>query len=511
MSCFSWRSRWSKQARRPVARPAAAYGFARVDVLRLLFIVLVLALALRLNQPAQAAAADLRAGAATVDITPRHVPIRTAGNLTLTVVSNIHDSLHVRALALHDGATALVLGTVDSCMVAREDLDRAKSMASRLTGIPVEHMLLSSTHTHTAPAVYGCHGNDAEPEYREWLVPRISQCIVEAWKNLQPARIGWARQDLPKFVHCRRWLMQPGSALHPDPAFTGCPSNQVMMNPGYANTNKIRPVGPVDPAVTVLSVQTRDGRPLSVLANYSTHYASAPSDQISADYFGEFCEQLGRKLNAAERNPPFVALISNGTSGDANCIDATQRDWVVTPKLVAEAVVEATLRAMDTISYQDRVPLGAIQTELALAVRLPTPTQVERARRFLADQVIGRPTRTWEENYARETVLLSEWPASKRLLLQAMRIGEFGVGAIPCETYGATGLELKRTSPFALTMIVGLANGYHGYLPPPDQFPFGEYTTWRARTSYLSTNAEPQIRQQLARLLYQAHSASQKP
>src|SRR5262245_5594702 len=113
--------------------------------------------------PAYSAPGPLRAGAALVDITPTNLPIRTAGNLTLTVVNKIHDPLHSRALVLDDGVTRLAIAVVDSCMIAREDLDVAKAAASRETGIPVADMLICSTHTHTAPAAYGCHGNDAEP------------------------------------------------------------------------------------------------------------------------------------------------------------------------------------------------------------------------------------------------------------------------------------------------------------------------------------------------------------
>ena len=75
------------------------------------------------------------------------------------------------------------------------------------------------------------------------------------------------------------------------------------------------------------------------------------------------------------------------------------------------------------------------------------------------------------------------------------------MAAVPCETFSITGLTIKKESRFPLTMVVGLANGYHGYLPPPDQFPLGGYTTWRARTSYLETNAEPKIRGVIAELL----------
>ncbi len=45
-----------------------------------------------------------------------------------------------------------------------------------------------------------------------------------------------------------------------------------------------------DPDVTILSVQTRDGRPLALLGNYSTHYAGAPA--LSADYFAVFASEI---------------------------------------------------------------------------------------------------------------------------------------------------------------------------------------------------------------------------
>jgi neutral ceramidase len=452
-----------------------------------------------------ATAAEFRAGAAAVDITPTNLPIRTAGNLTLTLVNKIHDPLHSRALVLDDGATRLVIAVVDSCMISREDLDEAKSAAARVTGVPVEHVLISSTHTHTAPAVYGCHGNDAEPAYRAWLIPRITESIVQAWRNLRSARVGWGKSELPTFVHCRRWVMQPGAAIHPNPAFTGQPTNLVMMNPGHANPNKVRQTGPVDPAVTVLSLQTPEGKPLALLANYSTHYANAPSREISADYFGEFCNVIAKELKANELNPGFVALMSNGTSGDANCSDFMKTNWVVNPVIVAKAVAAAAMQALAAVKYHDWVPLAAVEKRVTFNVRLPTKEQIAEAREFLATEVGDRPTRTWEENYARETTLMSDWPATKELKLQAFRIGDFGIDGIPCETYGSTGLAIKKGSPFAVTMVIGLANGYHGYLPPPDQFPLGGYTTWRARTSYLEMGAEPKIVKTVIELMNQAN------
>lgn len=186
----------------------------------------------------------------------------------------------------------------------------------------------------------------------EFLIPRIARAIIEAWQNRVPARIGWGKGDCAQFVHCRRWIMQPGTAQHPPVAFTGQATNIAMMNPGYGNTNKIRPTGPVDTAVTVLSVQTADGKPLGLLANYSTHYAGVAEGGLSADYFGEFCRVMAKELGM-EEGKPFVALMSNGTSGDANCIDFTKPNWKNDHFMVARAVADAALVALKGVRYQD--------------------------------------------------------------------------------------------------------------------------------------------------------------
>ena len=477
--------------------PETRKSLSHLEILAGLFTLFAMIMAAPL---CQAAPAVFRAGAAMVDITPTNFPIRTAGNLTLTIATKALDPLNVRAIVLDDGRTQVAIAVVDSCMVDRETMDAAKSAASRVTGIPVEQMIVSSTHTHTAPAAYSCHGNDAEPGYVAFLIPRIAEAITTAWRNRVPARVGWGKGDCPQFVHCRRWIMQPGTAQNPPAAFTGQATNLAMMNPGYGNTNKIRPTGPVDTAVTVLSVQTAAGKPLALLANYSTHYAGVSEPGLSADYFGEFCRVMAKDLGV-EEGEPFVALMSNGTSGDANCVDFTKPNWKNDRFMVSRAVADAALVALKEARYQDWAPLAMAERKLSLKVRRPSPTDVATAREYMAKNVGDRPTRTWEENYARETVKMADWPAKKEIKLQALRIGDFAIGTSPCETYGSTGLAIKQASPFALTMVMELANGCNGYLPPPDQFPLGGYTTWRARSSYLEVGAEPKIRDGVVSLL----------
>tara|TARA_Y100001934_G_scaffold274497_1_gene366993 strand:- start:505 stop:1902 length:1398 start_codon:yes stop_codon:yes gene_type:complete len=459
-----------------------------------------LLLALVLLYTTRPAAGEFTAGASAIDCTPTNLPVRVAGSIRETWKNKITDKLHVRCLLLNDGDNTIVMGTVDTCLMGRPMLDEAKEKARQLTGIPVANILISATHAHSAPAVMDAHGTLPHPQYRAYLTGRITEAIVEAHRNQRPAEIGWAVSKCPEYVFCRRWLMKPGTAF--SIPFTDAKTNLAQMNPGNKNANKIRPTGPADPDVTVLMVRGIDGRPISLLANYSTHYAGAPD--VSADYFGVFAQEIAKRLNATGQSPPFVGLISNGASGDANCNNVKSEVRNKYDRfIVANAVVDAAMDAVGKMKFEKSVPIRAAEKELSMLVRKPTDAEVRDAQAFLDEHQKDGKVKNWPDDYARETVLLSKWPDRHAFKVQVLRAGDFAFAATPCEMYGSTGLKIKQDSPFKTTMVVGLANGYSGYLPPPDQFQYGGYTTWRARTSMLEHQAEPKIRSELSRLMKQ--------
>jgi neutral ceramidase len=89
------------------------------------------------------------------------------------------------------------------------------------------------------------------------------------------------------------------------------------------------------------------------------------------------------------------------------------------------------------------------------------------------------------------------------LILQALRIADLAIAAIPCEVFVEIGLEIKKKSPFATIFTASLANDYNGYLPPPEHHRLGGYETWRARSSYLDIDASTRIVEQQLELLQQ--------
>lgn len=463
----------------------------------------LLALALVVGMSPAATAADkvFRAGAFAQDITPKKWPISVNGGMQDRQATAAHDPLHARCLVLDDGASRIALVVCDSCMIPRELLDAAKQRASKATGIPMERMLISATHAHTAPTVAGVFQSEPDPDYPQYLVAQIARGIERATANLQPARIGWGVGKDPTQVFNRRWKVKSG-AFGPDPFDRT--TDTVKMNPGHQHPGLIEPAGATDPDVSILAVETLDGKPLAVLANYSLHYVGGVPP-LSADYFGAFAERIGQLLDAPKTNPAFVGILSNGTSGDINNINygapaLGKRQPYEQCRIVADSVAQAALKAYRQIHFRTHVPLAMVETEIELGVRLPSAADLKRAEEILAAAPPGE-LKKQPEIYARETVLLAKYPPTVKARLQALRIGELGIVSSPCETFVETGLEIKRRSPMKPTFVIELANGYNGYLPTPQQHQWGGYETWRARSSYLEENASVKITQTLLELL----------
>ncbi len=423
----------------------------------------------------------LRAGAAVVDITPKAFPLNMPGGFSANMAESAHDPLNARALVLDDGTTTLAMVVVDNLGAGPEVLDEAKEIAAKKTGMAVDKMLISSTHTHSGPSVGTRENAPANAiAYRRVIVDGIAESIIRAHAALRPAAVGAAAQPLPTQVFNRRWYLKPGKMpLNPYGKL-----DAVKMNPGTSPDVLDHPAGPTDPDITILSVQDAKRKPLALFANYSLHYVGgAPHGQMSADYFGEFARVMPSRLGGGEN---FVAMMSNGTSGDINNIPfgitRPPREPFEQIRIVAQEAADAAWLAHRKIGkHRSDVRLGMLQREITLNYRRPTEEQLTAAKAVVAikDKEAIEKLPRLAQNYARGTVAAAE-RAEKTITVkvQAIRIGDFAVCGFPFETFAETGLDVKKRSPFPQTMVIGLANGRHGYLPTPAQHKLGGYETW---------------------------------
>jgi len=450
------------------------------------------------------AAPSLQAGAATSNITPPLGTLRV-GSFTPYPTEHVHDELHARCLVLDDGTTTLALVVCDVLGLHRSVSLEARRLIEEATGIPPSNVMISATHTHSAGNALGQSRYTNEQmldDYQLFLARRIADGVRRAQNLLRPAEIAFGSVNVPEPLLNRRWFVREGEGREN-------PFGKIerVWKTGAPNDDFTEPAGPIDPAVSFVALREVGGRPISVYAAYSLHYAgdSGPA-HISADYFGMFCEALKRLQSTPEADPPFVALMANATSGDVGLNQARYRKsgsggYYQRTAAVGNEVAAKVNAALAKAAWKDHAELDARFREADLAWRTIEPELLTWAKDVEAvaprlpegDLPIAArwpTTKEWVSrlSYAGRVQLLAQVEQPAKVPLQVLRIGDICIATTPCETYAEIGLEFKRRSPFAQSFMVQLNHGYLGYLPTPPQFEYGEYSTWPG-TNYLEPQA----------------------
>jgi neutral ceramidase len=443
----------------------------------------------------------LQAGAAAIDVSPQHFPVNMLGQFYENFAETAHDPLYARAIVLKNDQSCIAMVVVDNLGVDPAVIEAAKQLAAKQTNIPTHRIMVSSTHTHTAPPTAITTAGTTAAKYRELMINGIAESIVQAHQNLRAVEFGFNAKPLADEVFNRRWHLKPGKMpLNPFGEL-----DQVKMNPGNNTSTLDRPAGPTDPDITIISLRDAKHKPYSLFANYSLHYVGAvPRGGVSADYFGEFARLMPIRLRASA---DFVAMMSNGTSGDINNIPfgstRPPRERFEQIQIVAQKSSDVAWHAYQEIpEHKTHVALNMLQREITLRYRKPTAEQLERAKSILkiTDQTELDRLPRLAVPYANRTVIAAARPETVNVKIQVIRIGDLGICCIPFETFVEIGLELKQRSPLPQTMVISIANGRYGYLPTPAQHRLGGYETWLG-TNIVQKNASVLLTTNLLEML----------
>lgn len=455
--------------------------------------IFALFLSLASTFAADSASPPLRAGATVSDITPG-LGENIVGGFSPFPSKNIHDELKARCIVLDDGRTKIALVVCDLLGFHRSLSVEARRQILAQSGIRPENVLISATHTHSASSALGPPGYRTETEgqldeYQKFVARRIADGVQRAVNALRPAEVAFGRVDVPEHVFNRRWFMKEGTTP-PNPFGK---IDKVKMNPPGGSPNLVEPAGPTDPTVSFVALREPGGKPIAIYSAYSLHYVGGVgSADISADYYGVYCESLKKRLTGDDENSKFVAAMANGTSGDINNINfktpRPSKPAYAQMQYVANDVAAKVAEAYQNLQWSGTAPLTSKYRDLEVAWRQIGPDLLKWAKEMEAKGKSGENKDVIAQSYAGRVQRLAEAFGPTRMPLQVLKIGEICIGSSPCETFAETGLEFKKRSPFAKSFMVELSHGYLGYLPTPRHFELGGYETWPG-TNYLEPQA----------------------
>lgn len=446
---------------------------------------------------AASAHAQLRAGAAAVDITPPPgAPM--PGYYYNRGGDGVHDPLHAKAMVLEHGGAKAALVSCDLISLPAAIVNDARARIERATGIPRTHIMISATHTHTGalllsgPTRYNLEGEALAlaQRYSASLPERIAEAVVKASAALRPARARAGAGHEPALTFNRRFLMTDGS---------------IAWNPGKRNPRIVRPSGPIDAEVPVVWIEDEKGEALAAYVNYALHLDTVGGTQVSADY-----PYTLSKLLSAAHGGSLVTLFTIGAAGNLNHLDvSTSRPQ----KGHGEAARIGTVLAAEVLKTAWKADpaagerVQAATTVVPLPLREFTAEELEWARKTAA--TFGRKDAAPFNDLVRASRITDVAARAGKPLEAEVQVVALGsdvawVG-LPGEIFTELGQAIKLASPFRRTIVVGLANASLGYIPHRKAYAEGAYEVVSARCAEGSGEL---LVDKAVELLLQLHAAA---
>lgn len=403
-------------------------------------------------------AADLRASAAKVDITPAlpqwllgYGPRKSTG---------VHDRIYHRVIALDDGHTQFFLVSSDLCLFSPELYDQVAGALRKAMGIDRKQFWWSVTHTHSAPEVgppgvykvllKGRSDHEWDRDYTEQISASLVKAVGQARAGLEPARLR-----------------------------TGVGMSMANINRRARDVDGkislgLNPEGPVDRQIGLIRLERSDGSLIGLAANYAIHgtVLSGSNTAISGDAPGTVTEYLEKVLGAP-------VLFLNGAAGNAAPI------YSVYPTPAAGHLSEFRVLLGDRILQANKL---LAKGSAEVTIRLDE----------LFVETALKPGLEWPPELAGYARIEDSGRVLVRLPVRVLRLNDAAIWAAPVELFSEIAIDVRSRSPFPHTFYFGYTNGWFGYLPTARAIDEGGY---EPQTSLFTEAAEGDLIRQIVTFL----------
>lgn len=360
----------------------------------------------------------------------------------------IRQPTYTRVLHLRCGQAEAVICSLEVLYVSHEFAESLRRDIAAKTGVPLEHVRIACTHTHSMPSFCYLRQWGAIPqEFVPVLRERVVQAACQAKEDLAPAEVLVGQSVAIGGSHNRTT-----KDYKTEDAFSATATDETRW---------------LDRALQVM-LFPRQGKPTLCWYHFSAHAVCYADELAGPDWPGEVAERIKQD----ERLEP---VFLQGHCGDVNPGDGS--DWRGEIRQTVSAIYPALKQAIAAAKSVRFTPLGSARAEIQLPFDLERFEQWRTKYRQSPDQcrdgewVDAGFAKAWfEANADRKP------PASLPITLSALRFGDIGMVFHPSELYSYYGLATRRDSPFPTTLVVGYSDGCAGYLPDPTAFKNGEYS-----------------------------------
>ena len=431
--------------------------------------------------PAVCRAAELWVGAASISITPDQ-PVPLSGQMHARIARKVESPVMAAALALEsrDGHKSLdqaILVACDLVAIREGVFEKVRTrLKDRLPDFDPQKIVLSATHTHTAPEMLEGRfelpkeGIIQPEQYVEFLVDRVAQAAEEAWMGRRKGRAGWGLGHAV-VAQNRRAVYADGRA-------------QMYGKTSPADFRGIE--GYEDHGVEVLFFWDESERLIATAVNVACPAQEVEGrSAVNADFWHQVREALAAKHGAG-----LVVLGWTGAAGDQS------------PHLMFRHAAEERMRKLRGLERLDELArrIVAAWEEAYEGARQEIRADVPLVHHVESLELPRREVTAAESAHAAEqAAALAKDPATRRRMLwhqavveryeqqksgtappyvmelHVLRVGDVAIATNPFELFTEYGIQMKSRSRALQTFVIQLA-GPGSYLPTAEAVRGGGYS-----------------------------------
>ncbi len=420
---------------------------------------------------------NLKAGAATVDITPREAHFLHGYPFVERISTGTHDPLLSSSLYLTNGQEQVLFISNDILYLNKRSVARIRESIHSNTGVAKKNIMIATTHTHSGPVTVDLVTSESDP-----VVPKVDK------KMLKHIELGIVESA------CK--------------AFENAVSAEILFEVADASgvgTNRHDPLGPKYTAVPVMAVRDTSGKYLACMLVYSMHPTVLHEDSTlySSDFPHFIREQLQQEL-LGERCP---VICFTGAAGNQSPRHVTKANTFEEAKRLGKIVADSVAsKLIGNERYGSDVVIFSRQCLVNLPKReFPTVEWAERHcqtvkehfENLKKESIDLREIRTAEVNWfgAEELLFLAKknesgslekaYKACMPAEIQVIKISDWYFVAWPGEIFVEFALELKKR--FDKIALITYANGeLQGYITTKEAVEKGYYEAGNSLFSWES-------------------------
>lgn len=414
---------------------------------------------------------QLMVGYSRRDITPKvSVPLAGYGNTSERMSNGYQTFLYTTCIAYSDGEdTILVFQNDLSGAVSKVVTDMRTTIEDKL-GIPGDHVMISGTHTHSAPDM----NNTAEPsitQYRQELEKQMLKAAEEALEDMKPVTgmyHGTAEVEGLNFI--RHYTTESGIIKG---------DNLNTLDPSPVTGHLSEP----DNIMQVVRIERKDADSL-VLINWQSHPhrgGGSKNLNITADIVGVMRDYVEKNVDGV------LFAYYTGASGNLNPksyiaeLNITKDYWEQGDALGKYAVDvlggEMTQLKGTDVAITGQFYAGEVNHSEDNLVNVARMVQEEWKKNndYNAATALANSYGMNSPYHAGAIISRAGLGATYDVEMYAFRVGDLAFVTAPYEMFDKQGVTIKEGSPFGATFVITCANNGIGYIPDRQGFEINCY------------------------------------